>query len=387
MTTDSRCTADTASAAHTITRRTLLKSVAAALAVGPWVLRRGLASSGELNLYAWSDYIDHDMIDAFTAKTGIKVNLSVYGSNDEVLNKLRASNGEGFDIVMPSVTYGPVWYQYKGLLQPINENKINVDGCIPTMWEKSKRLGAVHRGRRYLCPFNWGTEALAWNSDKRDLEYGQASYADLWREENRGKVAVRAHSALLGIGLWLDRIGKLPSDQMRRTYENEAEMRRIYGEITKFAIEHKPWIRQFWSNAQEITNAFTQNGCVIGQTWDGPALRLMTETQGRVRYMAPIEGALTWMDTMAIPGGAKNVEQAYAFINWYYTPQAGAMHANKSGYNSCAAGAEEHLSAAAKANFKAAYPGDAIERLWWYPPEPAWFVPARAEFRDKFLAA
>lgn len=368
-----------------IKRRKLLK-MAAALSTGPFVISRLHGSSGELNLYSWSDYIYPEMLADFTAKTGIQVNLSVYGSNDEVLNKLRAAEGAGFDLVMPSVTYGPGWNRYK-LLQPLDESRINVSGCDPLMWSKSRQLGAVYRRERYLCPFNWGTEALTFKRSVSPLSYGVASFGDLWHPDNLGKVTVRAHSALLAIGLYLDRIGDLPSDRMRLTYDNEKDMRRIYSACTAFAIKNKPSIRQFWSNAQQIQNAYLHNGCVIGQTWDGPAFRLAKETSGDIGYVAPVEGALTWMDSMGIPSGARNVDQAYAFINWYYQPASGAMHANNSGYNSCANGAEEGLTAAARTQFKDAYPGDALQRLWWYPPEPQWFIAMRNEFRDQFLAA
>jgi spermidine/putrescine transport system substrate-binding protein len=368
-----------------IRRRELLK-VAVALSTGPFVIPRLSASSGELNLYSWSDYIYPDMLAEFTRKSGIKVNLSVYGSNDEALNKLRATQGSGFDLVMPSVVYGPAWNRYK-LLQPLDESRINVAGCDPLMWSKSRELGAVYRRNRYLCPFNWGTEALTWNRADRQLVYGDASFGDLWHPDNRGKVTVRAHSALLGIGLYLDRVGELPSDQMRITYDNETDMRRIYSRCTDFAVKHKPWIRQFWSNAQQIQNAYLRNACVIGQTWDGPAFRLADETSDGIGYISPVEGALTWMDSMGIPSKAKNIDQAYEFINWYYQPKSGAMHANQSGYNSCAHQVEELLSPKAIAQFRQAYPGDALERLWWYPPEAPWFIAIRNEYRDQFLAA
>lgn len=368
-----------------IERRKLLKS-ALALSAGPFVIPHLWGSSGELNLYSWSDYIYPDMLADFTAKSGIKVNLSVYGSNDEALNKLRATKGSGFDLVMPSAVYGPAWNRYK-LLQPLDESRINIEGCDPLMWSKSEGLGAVYRRKRYLCPFNWGTEALTWNRDDRHLTYGEASFGDLWDPQNRGKVTVRAHSALLAIGLYLDRIGELPSDRMRITYRSEKDMRHIYNECTAFAVRHKPWIRQFWSNAQQIQNAYLRNACVIGQTWDGPAFRLAEETSDRIGYIAPIEGALTWMDCMGITSKAKNVEQAYEFINWYYQPKSGAMHANNSGYNSCAHQADKLLSSNARVRFAQAYPGDALERLWWYPPESPWFIAIRNEFRDQFLAA
>ncbi|MEF2230542.1 MAG: extracellular solute-binding protein, partial [Pseudodesulfovibrio sp.] len=342
----------------TVSRRSFLTKTmiggvaAAAMSVAPAFVRDARSSSGSLVLYSWSDYIYQEMLDAFTRKTGIKVTLATYGSNDEVLNKLRASGGKGFDIVMPSVTYGPQWYKNGDLLMPLDEGRINVGGCYPDMWESSKDRGGVHRRKRYLAPFNWGTEAITYDSSKVKFTYGELSYGDLWRPEFAGNAVMRAHSGLLGIGLYLDAIGKVPSNRMLDTYEDENAMRRVYAECTKFAIEHKKSLRQFWSNAQETTNAFLQNGCVVGQTWDGPANRMFQETKGKIRYMAPKEGALTWMDSMGIPSGAENVEQAYEWINWYYTPEAGAMHANASGYNSCSNGSDKLLKPEMKQFFE-----------------------------------
>lgn len=371
-------------------RRNFLKKglgLGGAALVAPAIVSNTMASSMELNLYAWSDYISEDMIKAFEKETGIKVNLTTYGSNDEVLNKLRASKGKGFDIVMPSVTYGQQWYKHR-LLQPLDLTKLDVAGCEKSMWDSSASFGGEFRGKRYIVPFNWGTEAITVNTEKIDAKANEVSYGDLWKDNLDSKVTVRAHSSLIGVGLYLDRIGKVKSNRMFDTYKDEQTMRDIYSKITDYVIEHKNNIRQFWSNAQETTNAFMQNGCVIGQTWDGPAMRMMSETNGKIKFMAPKEGAITWMDGMAIPKGAKNVSSAYAWINWYYNGgKSGAMHANASGYNSCAAGASKYLSAQAKTNFEEAYPGDAIKNLWWYPEEPTWFVTVRNEFRDKLLAA
>ena len=115
-----KSSATTQRAAMAFTRRTLLQSAAAIATVSvaaPFIAKRVLASSGEVNVYAWPDYIWPEHMESFEKKTGIKVNLAKYGSNDEVLTKLKASKGKGFDIVFPSVTYGPAWYQSGDLLQ------------------------------------------------------------------------------------------------------------------------------------------------------------------------------------------------------------------------------------------------------------------------------
>lgn len=371
------------------TRRTVLKGAAAtgaALAAPAIISPRALSSSGELNLYTWSDYVYPEMIESFTGQTGITVNLATYGSNDEVLNRLRASRGEGFDVVMPSVTYTPVWVEQE-LLQPLDESRINSAGVIPSMWKDSEGLGAVQNGNRYTAPFNWGTEALCIDTEVIEPVYGELGFGSLWMPETQGLVTVRAHSSLLGMGLYLDSIGELSSNRMRETYEDEARMREIYEQILAFAIERKPWIVQFWSNAQETEAAFLQNGAVIGQTWDGPAMRMRTDSGGRYTYLAPKEGAMTWMDSIGVPVGAANVDAAYEWINWYYQPENAAIHVRLSGYNSVTDGAAALAGEDYAANFAAAYPGNAIENLWWYPAEPTWFVAARNEFRDRFLSA
>src|SRR3546814_11792269 len=82
---------------------------------------------------------------------------------------------------------------------------------------------------------------------------------------------------------------------MLDAYKDEENMRRIWEEITKFAVEHKPWIKQFWNDADAQINGFMQNDVVLGQTWDGPPLRLKKEGKP-VTFMAPQEGAFAWLD-------------------------------------------------------------------------------------------
>src|SRR2546430_1379821 len=70
---------------------------------------------------------------------------------------------------------------------------------------------AIIKGKRYATPTVWGTETLCFNTKSAPLEYGKASYADLWKPEYVGKVTVRPHSSLVGMGLVLEAAGKLPN--------------------------------------------------------------------------------------------------------------------------------------------------------------------------------
>lgn len=372
-------------------RRDFIKTAAAATvfataSTGPWFIKNALSSSGELNLFTWPDYSKPEVIAAFEKATGIKCNVTNYSTNQECMNKLRAARATGFDIAQPSLTEVKLHMQYD-LYQEIDESKIpNLKNLEPAFYEKSGKLGGVIDGKRVGYPYDWGTEAMAWNTDKLQTKYGELSYGTMWEDQFVGKVTCRPHSVFIGTGLYLEAIGKVDSNRMLATYENEEKMREVYDEILKFLIAKKKNIKMFWNNAQDHQLAFLQNGCVIGQTWDGPIMTMKKEGKP-VSYMAPKEGAMTWVDSMTMVKNAENVEQAYAFMNWALTPEAGAVVANSTGYNSVVIGANDLLDEVTRKNFQEAYPDDALENLWWYVSEPEWFVPARTEYRDKFQAA
>lgn len=152
-----------------ITRRSVLKSTLAASAVlaAPAVMRSPAfgQSSGSVNVFVWGDYIQPNMIEKFQADTGITMNVSTYGSNDEAEQKLKAAGGKGFDVIFPSVT-NVANYQDgdQFILQPLDESRIETGNLIPSMYRDSIQLGAVQRGERVAIPFNWGTEAVTFDA-------------------------------------------------------------------------------------------------------------------------------------------------------------------------------------------------------------------------------
>jgi spermidine/putrescine transport system substrate-binding protein len=164
-------------------------------------------------------------------------------------------------------------------------------------------------------------------------------------------------------------------------------MRAIWEQIAAFAIEHKPNIKQFWNDADAQINGFMQNDVVLGQCWDGPPARLKKEGEP-VTMMAPVEGAFTWLDGLAIPIGAQNTDQIYAFLDYMFEADVGGRWANLTGYNVVGVGAADYLDEASKKLFNETYPQDTLDnRLWWWPPAEAWYPEIRNEYVDRFVAA
>jgi spermidine/putrescine transport system substrate-binding protein len=377
----------TSLAARAVTRRWLIGgavATGAAAVAGPWIVRDALSSSGALDVLMWSDYLPKAFTDRFEKATGIKVKHTPYSSNEELLAKIKGTKGRGFDIVSPTSTRMPQWRPLE-LLQPWDVKQVPMEAFDEHMLDRALSAGSWG-GKTHLLPFAWRAEGLAWRTDKWSRTFADLSYGNLWLPELKGKIMGRPHSMMLGIGLFLDRAGKLPSNRMFDTYKSEDSMRSIWTEIVKFAVQHKAWIKQFWDSAEAQVSGFRQNGVVLGQTWDGPATRLRNAGEP-IMFMAPQEGALAWIDGLSLLAGAKNVEQAYAFLKFVLTPRIGALLTNETGYGSCVAGADKFLSKKIKARMEEAYPGDSLARLWWWPAEPAWHVDLRGRYSDTLIKA
>ncbi len=377
----------TLGAAKRFSRRTMLKNAAAAgtaLAVGPWLVKDAFSSSGELSLLNWSDEIPDPVVPNFEAKTGIKVTTTPFSQNEEQINKLQATGGEGFDLCQPTRDRQPQFFDLN-LVQALDTNKLSSWGNLLPAFQDATKLWEWDSGLHWV-PHVWGSEAISWRTDKTTLEYKDLSYGTMWNDEYKNGVQGRPHSLLLGIGLWMDHSGKLPSNRMLDAFKDEATFRKLYDVIVKFAIEHKPWIKQFWDSADNTKSGLMENGVIIGQTWDGPALSLKKDGKP-VTYMAPQEGAITWIDGWALTAGAANIEQAYEWINYVHTAEAAAAAAEGSGYNPIIKGADALLSAAAKKLFQEAYPEDALDKLWNRPPESSWLGDLKLEYAEKFKAA
>ncbi len=373
-------------------RRSFLKKsavVAAAAATGPWIVN-SLAASHQVNVFAWVDYVNQDMIDGFEKETGIKVNLTTFGSNDEAEQKTKAAGGKGWDVIFPSVTNranyedpnapGGIW------LEPIDEKRANLKAIIPSFLRDSIALGAVYRGKRYLIPFDWGTEGITFNSKVLNLKDKEISFGDLWLSEVKGKVAFRQKSVIMGTGLYLDSIGVVKSNRMLDVYKSEEGARRVWSGVTDWIIERKDWFGAFWNNATEATSAFKDAGAVIGQTWDTTGL-LLAQEDSAYKYRAPKEGIITWLDSVGILAGADNLDEAYKFINYILTPKVGAVFSNKTGYNSAVAGSSDYTSDTFKRQFAEVYRPDVLGNMWWWQADTPWFAPMRQEFVEKISNA
>ena len=385
-----------------LSRRAFLAATGAVAALSPWLLSacarmtpgemetpvrkvgRRYFSGGVLNVVMWSDYLPPSFLRAFREYSGIQVNHMPVNSNEELLGIMKSSGGEGVDICCPTSMRAPQW-ETLGLLQPIDLDRIrNLDGVMPGMVELGAQWDFDGFGWHWI-PHVWGTEGIAWRVDRWQPS-APPSYGNIWQKGSWDAAMCRPHSGMMGAGLYMETVGALEPGSMWRAYEGEDMMRPVWEAVTEWCINRSRRIKLFWNSAQDQKDGFVKSGIAVAQTWDGPILSL--KRQGvPVEYRAPSEGALTWVDGMAISARAQNIDEAYAFIDFCYEARAAAMAVEKHGYNSVVTDARQFTSEVYKQNFAAAYPRDALAKLRPWPSEPQWYADMRDGYREQFIKA
>ncbi|MET0482137.1 MAG: extracellular solute-binding protein [Aestuariivirgaceae bacterium] len=371
-----------------ISRRRLVKGSAAAGAAAifaPAYIKNALSSSGEINVMFWSDELPEDFLKRFTEKTGIKVNFTGFGSNEELQNKMKATKGEGFDLISPTLNRVLQWKDL-AVTQAWDMKKVPIDRLNPAMVKAGEIWNLDGKGQHWL-PHVWGTEGISWRTDKWQPKGEFPSYGDIWDDANAGKTMGRTHSLIFGAGLWMEGEGQLePGSMLKAGYESADKMKPIWQKVTDFCVGKKKNIKVLWNDADTQKNGLLNEGIVCAQTWDGPPIALKNDGQP-VMYRAPKEGAMAWVDGMSLPIAAKNIEQVYAFLDYDYIPEEAGKAIEKHGYNSPVIGADKFAGDKYAKNFADAYPGDALSKLNPWPAEPAWYTDLRAQFVNRFESA
>lgn len=374
--------------AANVSRRRLLKSAVAIGAVGfaaPLTVSNAFSSSGELNFEGWAGYDDlkKTVLPTFEKATGIKVNFKEVDNQDTMFADAKLAIQTGaVDVMEPTIDKLPAWVS-NDLIQPWDVKKLDLAAYLDGVpGGKAGDAGEVG-GKRYFVPSVWGTEAITFNSKTVDGAYGKIGLSDLWDDKYAGKICIRAHSSLAAMGRVLDGTGKLPKPYLD-SYKDEATMKANWDVILAEAVKHKKNVAQFWGGENEAQAGFKTNGAEIGLTWDSTGYNLRNDGYG---FIAPKEGAFAWSQGLYLLKGAKNAEQAHAFAKWLSTAEGAAAWATAFSANPVGKGGIEKMSPDVAKFYAAAYPGDALKKLWWWPPQAAWFVKLRGEYADKFKSA
>ena len=269
---------------------TLVLSALAALLVGC-----GKAPEvAKLSVFCWSEYIPQSVIDQFSKETGIQVSVENYASNEEMLAKLMAGGGE-YDIIQPSEYVVEALIAQK-LLHPIDKTKIpNLSNIAPQFLKMS-----FDPDNSFSVPFMAGTVGIVVNTEliKDDIK----SFADVFKPENAGKIVVLDDAR--EITAWALLSQGLPINDM-----SDANLEKVKPLLANWI----PLVKVFDSDSPKT--ALLNGDVSIGIVWGGEGAILL-QSDPKFRWIIPAEGTHLFIDSLAIPKTAKNVNNAEAFMNF-----------------------------------------------------------------------
>ena len=346
--------------------------VAALLAV--FVLA-STAQAETLKLLTWKGYAPQKLIEAFEKETGIKVEVT-FSNNEEMIAKLRATRGAGFDLAQPSQDRISSVQEKFHLYQALDYSKIEAGLFIPSMLAAVKKNTLVG-GESFAVPFCWGTSGLIVNGDK-------AAEADSFKalidSKYKGRVSYRLkRPTLIAMGFAL---GYDPFE----LYNDPKAYKAMLDKITETLIAAKPVVKNYWANGDSLLESMRSGEVFVAMAWDAGGWKLHADNAA-IDFKAPTEGALGWIDTFAIPAKAENVAAAYKWINFMMKPENAGYFSSQEKYATASADALKFTDEAVSANFARSFPQEVIDNIKWYPPVPAKLESMEGKALDKIKAA
>ncbi len=346
--------------------------LAALVAIGLGVTA---ASAETLRLITWGGYAPDDVVADFTKETGITVEVTL-SNNEEMISKLRATGGAGFDLAQPSQDriLGPQ-IEY-GIYKPLDLAKIDAGQFIASMLEATKANTTVE-GEVYGVPHVWGTDGLVVN---RAAAADVKDYTDLCDPAYAGKVSYRLKRPTLIAFAFA--MGMQPFEK----YKNIDAYEALLGEVEKKLVACKGNVKAYWEGADALMNMVRSGEVVAAMAWDTGGWKLNNDMPD-VTFVAPKSGALGWIDTFAIPAKGKADDAAYKWINYVMRPEIAARITAAAGNFTASKGADQKIEGKLKEQYAESFPPEAVDNIKWYPPVPAGLEELEGKVLDRVKAA
>jgi spermidine/putrescine transport system substrate-binding protein len=259
-----------------------------------------------LNLATWPNYHNQEVLDAFTAMTGVAINVGVYGSTEEMEAKIRAGNS-GIDVVVPS-NYAIEGWVADSLIEPLDYAKL--PDFLGADWNARFMNQAFDQGNKYSIPKNWGTTGIAYRSSKVTEDVTTWSqFFEVAGTTYEGKALIVDHqissfgSAAVAMGYSLNTI-------------DAAEMAEIEAMLTAL----KPKLFAISSDVQPPLRALDT---WLSIAWTGDGVQVGRDEED-ARYVVAEDGGELWIDSFTVAADAPHKEAAYAFLNFITQPEQAA---------------------------------------------------------------
>ena len=250
-----------------------------------------------LHVYNWGEYTGENILREFEEKTGAKVVMENFDSNEQMY--IKVANGEAYDILVPS-DYMIQRLIQEGYLQKLDHSKLD---CLDKLCDDVVGL-PYDPGNEYSIPYFWGSVGIVYDKTKVDLEDLEREGFDIFKDQKYKGQIYLYDSERDSFMMALKALG------YSMNTENEDELQAAYEWLLECVQTMEPEIV-----TDEIIDNMAQGRKALGLIYSGDATYVMSENED-MGYYLPESGTNLWSDAMVIPANAKNPDLAHEFINF-----------------------------------------------------------------------
>jgi len=334
------------------------------------------AQAETLRLLTWGSYAPDELVKKFeAANPDITVEVT-FSNNEEMVAKLRATGGAGFDLAQPSHDRIYAVQQEYNIYKPLDLSKINTDAMQAKLLDGVKANTTID-GEVYAVPHQWGTSGLMAN---KSMAQDVKAWGDLCDPQYKGKTSMRLKRTIL-LGMAFD-MGEDP-------FAAYADLDKYQGILDKVAdklISCKDNLKAYWKGGDDLSAMMMSGEIVASETWDSTAYKLYGENKDIV-FVPPKTGALAWIDTFAIPRKGEADDAAYKWINFVLEPENVKIMSASTGAIAAVNGGKDLLPDDKKAAVNAAFTDADIDNLKFFANIPAGVEDMEGKTLEKIKAA
>ena len=268
-----------------------------------------------LHVYNWGEYTGENILREFEEKTGAKVVMENFDSNEQMY--IKVANGEAYDILVPS-DYMIQRLIQEGYLQKLDHSKLD---CLDKLCEDVVGL-PYDPGNEYSIPYFWGSVGIVYDKTKVDLEDLEREGFDIFKDQKYKGQIYLYDSERDSFMMALKALG------YSMNTENEDELQAAYEWLVECVQTMEPEIV-----TDEIIDNMAQGRKALGLIYSGDATYVMSENED-MGYYLPESGTNLWSDAMVIPANAKNPDLAHEFINFASDYEGAYDNSSFVGYSS-----------------------------------------------------
>ncbi|MGD9887228.1 MAG: extracellular solute-binding protein [Bacilli bacterium] len=308
-----------------------MKKISVFLIFG-WMLFVASGCSGreKLMLLNWGEYINDEVVTLFEEEYNVQV-VPTYVENNEGFYEKVDNSTTIFDIVVPS-EYMIEKMKQDDLLQKIDLTKLTNYNPVtnPLMPGVLGIQGEMFEGNEeYAVPYFWGTWGLMYNKQKVGLEDAILAHGwDAFFETDKVPSGTR-------VGMYnIPRYAYAAAMLYNGLSVNEESASALaLAEQTLTMREFSEW------GTDTLKKAIVANNLDLAFVWTGDFLDVYYQQldidpdPSKVQFDIYIpEDTIAFMDGLAIPKNARNVELAHKFIDFMLRPAMAYLNASVVGY-------------------------------------------------------